>query len=231
LIDRLSGDRIRHELNLILSSSLAPQVISRLHSLDLLAAIHSNLTWDNWLYARLELLDNIQPEPDWGLNNDPTALRRELGYTLWLIELTPEQADGVVRRLKLPVQLARVIQAACSLWRERRSLAAALPSQITERLEDVPPLACYALYIATSDVQLRSVLLKFATNWRKIQSSTDGHVLKELGVSPGPHYRQILSALRNAWLDGEIHTQEEEYALLEELLLSYKVLDSKASFP
>jgi tRNA nucleotidyltransferase (CCA-adding enzyme) len=229
LIERLSGDRIRHELNQILTSSIAPQVISRLHGLDLLVAIHPNLPWDDWLYARLESLDHLPPEPDWGVSNDPSILRRELGYTLWLIELAPEQADGVARRLKLPVQLARVIQAACALWRDRRSLAAEVPSQITERLEDAPPLACYALYLATSDIQLRTVLLNFVTRWRKILPSTDGHVLKKRGVSPGPHYRQILSALRAAWLDGQVHSQEEEYALLEELLHSGEIVHSEAS--
>jgi len=229
LIERLSGDRIRHELNQILASSIAPQVISRLHSLDFLVAIHHDLPWDDWVYARLESLDHLQPEPDWGVSNDPLTLRRELGYTLWLIELAPEQADGVARRLKLPVQLARVIQSACSLWRDRRSLAVATPSRITGRLEEVPPLACYALYLATSDAQLRNILLNFVTRWRKIQPSIDGHALKKRGVLPGPHYRQILSALRDAWLDGKVHSQEEEHTLLEELLRNSENVHLKVS--
>jgi tRNA nucleotidyltransferase (CCA-adding enzyme) len=163
------------------------------------------------------------------VSNDPSTLRRELGYTLWMIELAPEQADGVARRLKLPVQLARVIQSACALWRDRRSLVAATPSRITERLEEAPPLACYALYLATSDAQLRNILLNYVTSWRKIQPSIDGHALKKLGVSPGPHYRQILSTLRDAWLDGRVHSQEEEQTLLENLLRSSEMFHSKVS--
>jgi len=107
--------------------------------------------------------------------------------------LAPGQADGVARRLKLPLQLARVIQAACALWRDRRTLAAAPPSQITARLEEAPSLACYALYLATTDPQLRNILQNFVTRWQKIQPSIDGHTLKKLGVSPGPNYRQILA--------------------------------------
>ena len=218
LIERLSGDRLRHELNHILASSLAPQIISRLHSLDLLAAIHPHLAWDDWLYARLERLESIDPEPEWGLGSDPFLLRRDLGYTLWLIQLEPEQADGVARRLKLPVQLARVTQSACALWRDRRSLATALPSQATLRLDDAPPLARYALYLATSDAQLRSILQNYVTRWQNIQPVTDGHALRKRGLSPGPRYRQVLDALRLAWLDGEVQTVEEEQALLEKLL-------------
>jgi tRNA nucleotidyltransferase (CCA-adding enzyme) len=218
LIERLSGDRIRHELNHILSSSFAPQIIQRLHSLDLLAAIHPDLSWDDWLFARLERAAEVEPGPEWGLSGDPALLHRDLGYTLWLIQLAPEQADGVARRLKLPVQLVRVTQAACALWRDRRSLASASPSQATLRLEEAPPLARYALYLATSDAQLRAVLLNFVTRWQKVQPVTDGHALRKRGLSPGPLYRRVLSALRDAWLDGRVQNAEEEQALLEELL-------------
>jgi tRNA nucleotidyltransferase (CCA-adding enzyme) len=231
LIDRLSGDRIRHELNHILSSSFAPQIISRLHSLDLLEAIHPDLTWDDWLYARLERLAGIEPEPEWGFSGDPALLRRDLGYTLWLIQLEPEQADGVARRLKLPVQLARVTQAACALWRDRRSLAAASPSQATRRLEESPPLARYALYQATSDAQLRDILRNFVTRWQKIQPLTDGHALRKRGLSPGPRYRRILSALRDAWLDGQILTPDQEQAMLEQLLQTDETVPSDGSAP
>ena len=68
LIERLSGDRIRHELNNILAYSFAPQIINRLDSLDLLAAIHPALAWDDWLYARMEALDGLRPEPEWGVD-------------------------------------------------------------------------------------------------------------------------------------------------------------------
>jgi hypothetical protein len=42
--------------------------------------------------------------------------------------------------------------------------------------------------------------------------------LRELGVPPGPIYRQVIRTLRNAWLDGKISTPEQEKALLEEVL-------------
>jgi len=90
-------------------------------------------------------------------------------------------------------------------------------------------MACYALYLATSDGQLRAMLHNFITRWQKIQPSTDGHVLKERGVSPGPRYRQILSALRAAWLDGQVHSQTEEIALLEKLLRSDEIMPTEAS--
>ncbi len=54
-----------------------------------------------------------------------------------------------------------------------------LPSQATLRLEETPPLARYALYLATSDVQLRAVLQNYVTHWQHIQPRTDGHALQK----------------------------------------------------
>lgn len=229
LIDRLSGDRIRHELNHILSSSFAPQIISRLHSLDLLSAIHPSLTWDDWLYARLERLQSLDPRPEWGLSGDRASLCRDLGYTLWLIQLEPEQSDGVARRLKLPVQLRRVTQSACALWRDRRALVSASPSQATLRLEEAPPLARYALFLATSDAQLRTVLQNFVSRWHQLQPLTDGYALKKRGLAPGPRYRQVIGALRQAWLDGQVQTPAQEQALLEQLLQAEPAANSNVS--
>ncbi len=219
LVERLSGDRIRHELNHILATSFAPQIITRLHELGLLGAIHPALPWDEWVYARIEALDLHRPEAEWGLSDDATLLRQELAYTLWLISLPPEQADSVVRRLKLPVYMAKVIQAACALWAERLHLPALLPSEITARLEDAPPQARYALYLATSDAHLRSLLYRFVSEWQHLQPHTDGHILRASGIPPGPLYRQVLSKLRSAWLDGMIHSPQEEQNLLAELLV------------
>ncbi len=45
LIHNLSGDRLRHELNLIFQEEKAPQMFSRLDELGLLSAIHPDLRW------------------------------------------------------------------------------------------------------------------------------------------------------------------------------------------
>jgi hypothetical protein len=42
--------------------------------------------------------------------------------------------------------------------------------------------------------------------------------LQALGLPPSPLYRTILKALRDAWLDGNIQTAEEEETLLGKLL-------------
>jgi len=72
----------------------------------------------------------------------------------------------------------------------------------------LPPLSRYALYLATSEAKIRNILHAYVTRWQYIEPVTDGHTLKAQGLSPSPRYRQILSELRNAWLDGRITSSE-----------------------
>ncbi len=223
LIERLSGDRIRHELNHILDTAFAPQILRRLDSLGLLVAIHPALGWDDWLYSHIEALQNLEVGPEWGVGGDFQTLRRNLGYILWMIQLAPEQANQLTSRLKLPTQLRGVILAASALWRDRQMLAFSSPGQAVARLEDVPSLARFALYCATSDAQLKQVLRTYIAEWQHIHPTIDGRALRELGLVPGPVYKRILGELRTAWLDGRVHNPDQEMVFLQELLVSEKV--------
>jgi tRNA nucleotidyltransferase (CCA-adding enzyme) len=237
LIDRLSGDRIRHELNHILNTEILPpaaanqtgalqrggpaQILARLHELGLLAAIHPYLTWDEWLHERIGALGSLMPDADWGLRVEglEAPLKVELGYILWLIRLPPEQASLASGRLKLPAYLARIILAACELWHDRYALLGLSPSAAVARLEGVPTLARYALYLAVPDApELQGVLSNYQSHWQRVEPTIDGHGLRALSLPPGPQYRKILSVLRNAWLDGEISTPEQEMALLKKII-------------
>jgi tRNA nucleotidyltransferase (CCA-adding enzyme) len=227
LIDRLSGDRIRHELNHIFNADIssrtggAAQILARLHELDLLAAIHPYLTWDEWLHERIGAMMQSRPGAEWGLSQAEAAdsLRVELGYTLWLVRLTEKQATQVIGRLKLPAHLAKMILTSCELWTDRHTLCNLPPSAVVARLEDVQPLARYTLYLAAyDDPEVQEIIHNYLTRWQQVAPIIDGHGLRALGLPPGPQYRKILGNLRNAWLDGEISTAEDEMAFLEKLL-------------
>jgi tRNA nucleotidyltransferase (CCA-adding enzyme) len=218
LIERLSGDRIRHELNNILDIPFAALIFSRLDALGLLAAIHPALGWDDWMYSHIEALQNLEIGAEWGVTGELQILRRNLGYILWMIQLLPEQAESVTKRLKLPAQLSSVIHATCSVWHDRHKLALSTPGQAVARLEGVPALARFALYCATSDAQLKQVLYSYITEWQHIHPTIDGRKLRELGIAPGPVYRRLLSELRTAWLDGRVSDPKQEMAFLQEIL-------------
>ena len=225
LLDRVSGDRIRHELNSILQEEQVANILARLEELKLLSRIHPELTWDEWLDRRISALPNSLPDSDWELTyyESETDLRKDLCYVIWLIRLTPGQAQEVIERIKLPIQIAKTTIASCELWRKLPLLVEASPSDIVDQLEGLPALARYAVFLATSDGHLKNILTKYATKWRNIDTNISGDELKARGLPPSPTYRYILKALRDAWLDERISTKKQEQALLDKLFETQEV--------
>jgi tRNA nucleotidyltransferase (CCA-adding enzyme) len=218
LLDRVSGDRIRHELDNIFNEANALRMLARLDDLGLLKAIYPDLVWDQWIESQLS---NIHlPGPEWSLEPDlkGVPLKRALSYILWLIRLPPERARRVSKRLKLPRILAEIIQYACHLRSDLPSLSGAKPSDFAARLHKVPTLAIYAAHLISDEATTRESLKKYVSQWQFIAPHTTGHILQERGLHPSPQFKSLLSTLKNAWLNGEINSEEEEAILLERLL-------------
>ncbi|MFQ5615927.1 MAG: CBS domain-containing protein, partial [Anaerolineales bacterium] len=220
LLKRVSGTRIRHELDRILDEPRAAQILDRLDELGLLEAIHEEIPWDARTREGIADLVGVDPDPEWGLGPDwkGVPLSRGLAYTLWLIRTPPAGARRITRRLRAPRTLEVIILAACGLQGELKTLCDALPSEVVARLEGVPLLALYASYLASDAEQVRARIRTFVTRWQHVKPVTSGHDLRAANLPPGPIYREILTTLRAAWLDGKVHTPEEEKSLLEDLL-------------
>lgn len=220
LMDRVSGDRIRHELDNIINEDRAAAMFNRLDTLGLLQAIHKDLPWDEHLEKQIVNLEPHTPQKYWNLDGKfvGARLKRYLTYILWLVPLPIYRIEAVIKRLKLPKSLKDTIRSACFVWHQFPALANEKPSVITGKLENLSPLAIYGLYQASDDPQTRKVLKTYTQSWMHISQQTSGHDLRNLGLSPGPQYAQILSTLRAGWLDGEITTSEQEQKVLKMLL-------------
>ena len=92
------------------------------------------------------------------------------------------------------------------------------PSECVERLESFPVNAVEAMGYAAQDPRLKETFGEYISIWRYINPHISGDDLKTLGIEPGPRYAVILRQLRNAWLDGDVKTEDEEKILLKSLL-------------
>jgi tRNA nucleotidyltransferase (CCA-adding enzyme) len=220
LLSKVSGDRLRHELDHILEETDTAAMLARLNELELLTAIQPDLAWDSWLAGKIEALGDSSPESQWEISSEAKGLqlKTRLAYVLWLIRLSGQQARRAISRLKLPRTPADEILAARRLWHSQEMLRDLPPSGIVSRLSEVPSLALYAVFRASDDETIREVLRLYAFRWRHTESVIGGHDLRARGIPPGPIYREILDSLRAAWLDGKIRSPEEESLLLEKLL-------------
>lgn len=224
LLTKVSSDRIRHELNHILTEVQAASMLARLDELGLLKAIHPDLIWDEWLRSRIESISSISPEPEWELSHiDGASIRRDLSYIVWLIRLPVGQIKNVISRLKFSAELGSTTLSARQLWVDLPSLEGLPPSECVDRLVDYPMLAIYAVYLSTRSESQREILSMYVKKWKNIRITINGHELRALGLPPGPKYRHVLDTIRKAWLDGEINSAEEERSLLQTLLENYDV--------
>lgn len=233
LLTRVSGDRIRHELEHILAEEKVDRMLARLSELDLLSPIHPDLIWDDWLATRFERIKQAKPAPEWGIQESQRGIswKPRLGYIIWLVRLPANKARRIISRLKIPRALADEILAARAAWKILPDLVDLLPSQIDNRFSDLPPLALFALYLISDPGKERDILWEYASKWKHVTATIDGHFLVKKGLPPGPAYRQVLSTLRAAWLDGKIKSPEEESRLLDELLEALSVGPNQGQYP
>ncbi|HUF40050.1 MAG TPA: CBS domain-containing protein [Anaerolineales bacterium] len=216
LLARVSGDRIRHELDHIFAQPRAARMFARLGELGLLEAVEPGLEkvpGGLMFAARL-------PEDHWDLpaeiRGDP--LEAVLPYIHWWLDQPPAEARRFSRRLKLKQRVERTLLDACRLWADLPDLEGAAPSRITHRLDEVDRLAVFTVRSRLGDAPLAAAIDTYARTWRHVKPETDGSRLAERGLPAGPVYKSILTRLRSAYLDGKIRTPQEESALLDELI-------------
>ncbi|TES92070.1 MAG: CBS domain-containing protein, partial [Anaerolineales bacterium] len=220
LLDRVSGDRLRHELNVFLQEPKGMQMLTRLAELGTLTAIHEAIPWGKDVQTRLELAFNCEPESEWELEEviDRYPLPLALAYTLWFMTLPRVTAASITGRLKIPGWLTKIILAACDPLQDRPQLFDGPASAVVEHLNGMPRLALYAHFLIAEDDRMKRSLWSYITEWRLVEPVTSGNDLRKRDISPGPNYKRILDTLRAAWLDGEVTSSKEEIILLEKLL-------------
>jgi tRNA nucleotidyltransferase (CCA-adding enzyme) len=220
LLEQVSGDRIRHELDHILDTSERVNMLERLAQLGLLAEIHPGLVWDQVCRENLEMLEIIPHKPLIGirLDLDKGNNLRHLAYVLWLINQPIDKVQAILRRLRYPAAQVSVVLSAGKLWKDLPWISNARLSQIAIRLEEVPALAIYANFLAARDDKICDNFQGYLNRLGRIRPKITGDDLKERGLPPGPVYKRILGALHDAWLDGKIENNDQEVAYLIELI-------------
>jgi len=220
LLQQVSGDRIRHELDLILSGQHGSEIFHRLQEIGLLTCIHPDFIWKDKYKQPLEKALNDPINKKWGLSemvgNMPA--QRFIAYLIILSSIPPVQVNAIAKRLHLSAVLKSALLQSNSLLIEFPHLLQSKPSKIVRRLEKTPAAVLYAIHLIAPQKSWQELIHQFQTKWKKVRPITSGVTLKQLHLSPGPDYQKILAALRAAWLDGEVKTKEEEDTLLKKLL-------------
>jgi tRNA nucleotidyltransferase (CCA-adding enzyme) len=226
LLKQVSGERLRHELDLLFDEPMAVKMLERMQKLDLLSNIHPGLAWDSMQNAALNTALNEPLPSRWNLDegNDRIPIRHVLAYAVWLIPLADERAAEIALRLRLPASMQKDLVKASQVWVVRKGLLDMKPSEIVLSLDGLPSYILYACYLLTNNQKLRDLLVEYVTHWSKVEATINGSELISRGIPQGPVYHEAIDTLRNAWLDGIIRTRDEEEIMLQKILKQRGIL-------
>lgn len=223
LLEQVSGDRIRHEFDLILSGNHSIQIMQRLQDLGIFKYIFPLLKWNEINNPILEMALHHLIEKPWNLpaiaGNIP--IHRFLAYLVFFSSVPPAQVSGLSKRLRLSSAMKSAVMQNNSLLQKFPGFLDAKPSRIVKLLEKIPETVLYVQYLMTPGQKGKDIILKYITNWKNVKPITNGETLKKMGLIPNPGFQKILFKLRAAWLDGEISSNEEETSLLKELVSEF----------
>lgn len=228
LLRRVTGERIRHELYLILEESEPEKALARLDELGILRALSPGLRGDTWLEARCQALRASVTQSPWG------DLARQKGQAsvcgeglapcylgLLSFRLEQQELERLIRRLRITRDDARLLRELAGLRPvlERLRQNHLNPSQVYELLAPFSSRARFLAWLAEDSWLVRQRIELYERRLRHVRPEIDGDYLhRELGLKPGPLFRRILARLRAARLDGEVSTVEEERALVLQMI-------------
>jgi len=214
MLDTISGDRIRHELELILKEERPEGILHRAEVLGVLQEIHPSLSGDGWLAERSARARQLAVPPS-----------SSLYLPLLVYRLSGEESEGLIARLNIVGKAARNLRHVLRLKADLPALEAPGLSQsdIYRVLKQYSAEAITACALACDSAAIRSRLDLYLSDLRHVELFIDGEDLNEMGVIPGPRLGRMLKALHEAKLDHRVSTREEEETLVRRWIATREI--------
>jgi len=211
----LTGDRMRHEFELIFREPRAARMLARLDGLEILRHVHPALRWGATESARAEAIA-VLPRAEWKLPIDPWGLPLPpepdaFFLALMLGAAPPSGVAKALARLNTDRAVSQAVEEAITL-----KPAWLRPSEAVATLDGLSELGVIAAYVLHEAA--RPALHDYLARWRFVRARITGDALIARGLTQGPHFKQLLWKLRAARLDGEVSDAEDEDKLLRRLL-------------
>jgi len=209
MLSTISGDRIRHELDLILKEECPEKALDRAGDLGLLGEVHPALKGDGRLKKMFEKAREATSPPS-----------PALYFALMTNSFSIKECEDFIARLKMPRAVSRVILDTARLRERMPSLDSPdlPPSAVYGLLREYSPTSAVACAIASDSALVQERLHLYLNRWRHVRTALDGDALQKLGVRSGPKLGEMLKALHEAKLDGKIGSIKDETELVRRWL-------------
>lgn len=225
ILEKVEGRRLWHELQTILQEKRPLPAVERLEELGVLESIHPRLGFPE---SKRVLFQEVEGALAW---YDLLDLEEPAqGWKVYLLALLDQLTDGEVREImdKLGFGVREAEELAAEKRAGDRTLSRIYassrlsPSQIYELLRPFSVEMLLYMVAKGRDKQTKKSISRFISKDKAVKPMLKGEDLKALGLQPGPVFRRALDALRDARLDGRVHTRQEEEALVKERFLGGK---------
>jgi tRNA nucleotidyltransferase (CCA-adding enzyme) len=208
-LNRVTIERLRHELVLILQEPHSGGALADLHALGALERLLPGVALTDELLERLDranLLEGEVPEI-------------AVAAALWVVKLMlllhglplPE-GYLLATRLKLKREHAQPLLHALACWRMALDVATAPGATLAEvvrTLSDWTPDGLLLLYLLGGG----EMVTRYWQEWRHVRLAITGSDLIAAGVPEGPRIRRALARVLGARLDGAAPDRETQLAL------------------
>ena len=101
------------------------------------------------------------------------------------------------------------------------------PSEVYHLLEDLDSEWLLFIMAKTQQVETRRAISHYFRHLKEVQPELRGRDLKDMGIKPGPIYRQILNQLLDGRLNGELSSKNEEIEFVKKRFIE----ESQTSHP
>ncbi len=221
MLDRITRQRIRDELWLILGDQDPHGALKMLDETGILKLIHPHMSLAGALRGATDPVIPVLAEYElWDL---PYTIRAHQVYLCILAwNFTQDEADSFAQDFQLSgndEQTIREIPRFRETVDELSSTDAELkPSEIFRMLHWVEVEALLAYLVNGDNLDVSEIIRSFLKVMKPTKLEITGQDLKNLGFPPSPAFKKAFQAVFDAKLDGEIHARRDEIALAEEVL-------------
>jgi tRNA nucleotidyltransferase (CCA-adding enzyme) len=218
---RLSGKRVFAELRQLLEEENPTPAMVRLHEYGLLPVIHPSIMLTKDMTASFTAVKKVLSWYD--------LLFLEESYMKWavyflaIIRTCDATVTGeICRRFELAPRhrklflTERFAAERCLVWLERHQ-----PVKKSVLYRELSPFRTeVVLYMMalTDREDVKRVISQYITGLRYVQATIKGRDLIEMGLTPGPIFRDIFQAVMNAKLDGRLMSRNDEIQFVHRYL-------------
>ena len=222
-IHKLSGSRLYNELVLMLKEPHPLSCVRRMKELDLLQFIHPKMLKNKKSFEVMERVEEV-----FSLSKIVHLVQDcDEGYVYllaMLYSLDGREFSRAATRLHLSQKQRRRMREDLDHSKSRlktfKRKSKLQPSEIYNLLSDLSPEAVLLLMAVSGSEQINKHILRFFTEYHdSAQLSLTGDDLIDMGIQPGPVFKTVFQALRDARVNGLIHSREEEVSLVQDRFL------------